>query len=748
MKKNIDLCKLSMRYGALYVPNAFISKEHRNLNQTTLQLIEEMYKMGFICSESLLQAVNVLPPALQYEILDGLRNITGIKKNWTPLIKNWTEIFQSNKKTSVGKMFSKWFNSKNIKTLSCGDQVPKDIFPLDQYNGCPLCGKPMNFQDIEFIGQNKSGKILDLWSDENLEHALNTLLSSKTALDATQVDSLKLLLKYFELPTDVDISMKETKMLVIRVLIEYGFGERVGNLFKSPQDILRYLWYKQTGHLQIIEPKTMIIRAEKQSEYRYGLANRSMQEALKVKVQLKLKYTRTECRLVASWLNNLQISPEIMCEMMHPKRNMWVRFIRALRLAEYSKKQGFEHLAEVLDVFYNKSYTVWQGRVNHYRLRYNADKTFSLLKQRPGLFARSLFSNMLWFGPELTISHFKEITDKIPVRLLLTLNMYAQNYFGKDVSRLVKSLGGAVKHISGNRLLELYSEEQLFAMRVMIENLCLEAIKYNFSKQDTDSKTIYIDDRIRHIPLSIGDRSETVQELPSALMGTRYPVQGDSIRLFMQWGEGLPPQHLDMDLSCNVIYEDRSTFCSYSRLRIAGCQHSGDIQYIPNKCGTAEYIEVNVNELRKNKAKYVVFTCNAYTKGRLTPNMVVGWMNSKYPMKVSASGVAYDPSNVQHQIKITNGLSKGLVFGVLDVKSDEIIWLEMSFEGQVVQNLNLKTVESLLRKLEAKLTIGDLLEIKANAQNLVPVNYPEEGDEVYDVNWAKNTAQVTQLFVD
>ena len=36
---------------------------------------------------------------------------------------------------------------------------------------------------------------------------------------------------------------------------------------------------------------------------------------------------------------------------------------------------------------------------------------------------------------------------------------------------------------------------------------------------------------------------------------------------------------------------------------------------------------------------------NAYSNGAISPNMVVGWMNSAYPMKISEKiGVAYNPS--------------------------------------------------------------------------------------------------------
>ena len=403
-----------------------------------------------------------------------------------------------------------------------------------------------------------------------------------------------------------------------------------------------------------------------------------------------------------------------------------------------------------MDVFYNKKYTVWQGRVNHFSLRKDAAKTLTLLQQRPGLFARSLFANMLWFGSDAPVAAFAEVIEQVPARLVFTLNMYAQTYFDKSVyHRTVKPLGGVAKSVAANKYLAIYSVEQLDAMKAQVEDLCRFAVQKRFAAIKNSNKTMFIDDILFKIPVAIGDRSETVQDIPVALMGTRFAVDGDSVRLFMQWGKGLPAQHLDMDLSCHVAFADgRSTICSYSQLTATGCKHSGDIIHIPEKVGTAEYIELSINELQKANARYVTFTCNAYSNGSIAPNLVIGWMNSKNPMHISEkTGVAYDPSCVQHQVRITQGVSKGLVFGVLDVTAREIIWLEMPFQGQVVGNLDAKGVEALLGKLSVKLSVGNLLLAKAEAQGLALVATAEEADEVYTAQWAYNAAAVTQLFV-
>ena len=745
--KTQGLLKISLRQNAIFIPSEMIVNDSKNLSGTTSVLAANVAKLGFTFSETLLQALNNVNPKYKIEVLEVLREILGTDKNWTPLVKEWNVPTNESVLDHILVFFGNVFNMTGGTTLQCGHIIPDNTFPLERYNGCPFCGTPFQFGKLENIGQGSKLKVLELWKEKDLNNFYMSLLQSKTALDATQIDSLKIAMKYLALPK-TDVAMKETLMLVIDLLIENGNEDLASQFLKTPTDILRYLWYKNTGLLQIIEPKTIIKRASKNSQHFYNVLDTSAQAKIASQKDLKLKYSRKECLMVANWLNNMQMDVETMCEIMHPKRGMWVRFIRALRLAEYSKRKGFEKLNFLMDVFYNQVYDVWQSKVNSSRLKFDADKTFALLKQRPGLFARSLFSNMLWFGADETIAHFEEVIDKVPARLVFTLNMYAQNYFDVNMQRSVKPLGGTNKRIASNQLLKLYDDTQLETMKNQIEELTILAMKKRFASVSNPNKTIYIDPQLYNMPVSIGDRSETVQDLPVALMGTRFPVEGNEVRLFMQWGKDLPAQHLDMDLSCHVAYEDRSDMCSFSRLTTTGCQHSGDIRSIPNKIGTAEYININIDELAKAKAKFVTFTCNAYSNGSITPNLVVGWMNSKYPMKISErTGVAYDPSCVDHQVRVTQNVAKGLVFGVLDVAKREIVWLEMTFGGQVVGGLDFKGVQALLAKLSSKLNIGNLLELKAEAQGLTIID-TENADEVYNAQWAMNAALVTQLLID
>ena len=608
--------------------------------------------------------------------------------------------------------------------------------------------EPFETADFVYKGQASKLKELRLFTIEDMKHVFASLLASTTPLDGTQKDSLEQLLREFSLPEDANITMKETAMLVIKLLVEQNKADEASKLLKTPTDVLRYLWYEKTGYVQIIEPKTLVAHARKLYFHMWGPLDRGADAAKDMKKKLMLKYDRKACLRVALWLNAIPLTARQAAENMNPKRGMWVRMIRALRLGEYSRKNGFDHLAEILDVFYKQDYSTWQGRVDKARSENDADMTLALLKERPGLFARCLFASMLRFGSDKVLAAFEEIADKMPARLLLSLGNAAEAYFDPKEVRLARPITGVTHQIEPNKLLALYDDEARKAMTGAVNDLYKASMARRFAVQQTEAKTIFIDPALYNIPVSVGDRSATIQDASCALMGTRFPVEGDAVRLFLQWGKGLHAQHLDMDLSARVTLPNgQIAECAYYNLTCVGAKHSGDIRSIPEMVGTAEYIELSLPELEAAGAVYVTFTCNAYSTGALSPNLVVGWMDSANPMKISEEkGVAYDPSCVQHMVRISEGnLSKGLVFGVLDVAKREIIWLEMPFTAQTMRGVNSESIEALLHKLESKLSIGELLDMKAKAQSLTSVENAEEADEAYTYEWALNPAEVTKL---
>ena len=749
---NKTLTRVALRYRAVFLD---INRENINMKSEAsvpvMAFVTRLKENGFCVSEELLHALNAAPADRLAEITECINDVMGVKLNWAPLVKGWNvptgESLADHLITWIANIFGKEAGFKGT-TLPCGHLIPEGTFPIERYNGCPFCGTPFETADFVYKGQASKLKELRLFTIEDMKHVFASLLASTTPLDGTQKDSLEQLLREFSLPEDANITMKETAMLVIKLLVEQNKADEASKLLKTPTDVLRYLWYEKTGYVQIIEPKTLVAHARKLYFHMWGPLDRGADAAKDMKKKLMLKYDRKACLRVALWLNAIPLTARQAAENMNPKRGMWVRMIRALRLGEYSRKNGFDHLAEILDVFYKQDYSTWQGRVDKARSENDADMTLALLKERPGLFARCLFASMLRFGSDKVLAAFEEVADKMPARLLLSLGNAAEAYFDPKEVRLARPITGVTHQIEPNKLLALYDDEARKAMTGAVNDLYKASMARRFAVQQTEAKTIFIDPALYNIPVSVGDRSATIQDASCALMGTRFPVEGDAVRLFLQWGKGLHAQHLDMDLSARVTLPNgQIAECAYYNLTCVGAKHSGDIRSIPEMVGTAEYIELSLPELEAAGAVYVTFTCNAYSTGALSPNLVVGWMDSANPMKISEEkGVAYDPSCVQHMVRISEGnLSKGLVFGVLDVAKREIIWLEMPFTAQTMRGVNSESIEALLHKLESKLSIGELLDMKAKAQSLTSVENAEEADEAYTYEWALNPAEVTKL---
>lgn len=750
---NNTLTTVALRYRALYLD---IRREDINLNSEAtapvMALVARLKENGFCLSEELLHALNNVSADTLAEITKCIDNVMGVNLNWTTLVKKWNVPTGENRADHLLTLFTNLLGGKKAgfkgTTLSCGHFIPEGTFPLERYNGCPFCGTPFHTANFVYKGQGSKLKELRLFTDKDMQNVFASLLASPTPLDATQKDSLEKLLTEFSLPEDVQVAMKETAMLVVKTLISHDKAMEAAALLKTPTDILRYLWYEKTGLVQIVEPKTLVAHARRMYYHVFGPLDMGADAAVKMKQKLKLKYNRKACLRVALWMNSLPMTASQAAENMNPKRGMWVRMIRALRMSEYSRKKGMEHLAEIIDVFYNQSYSTWQGHVDKARIENDADKTLDLLKERPGLFARSLFATMLRFGSKRVLAAFDEIADKLPARLLLSLGNAAESYFDLNTTRLARPITGGTVSIESNKLLALYNETERQKMASDVMDVYKESMVRRFAAKKTKAKTIYIDPALYKIPVGVGDRATTIQDTSCALMGTRFKVEGDAVRLFLQWGKGLHAQPLDMDLSCRITFDNYTTDeCAFYNLSCVGAKHSGDIRSIPEMVGTAEYIELSMPDLLAAKAKYVMFTCNAYSCGTLSPNLVVGWMDSAYPMQLSEeTGVAYDPSCVQHMVRISeSNLSKGLVFGVLDVEKREIVWLEMPFTSQTIRGADSMSAEALLSKLETKLTIGELLDWKAMAQNLEPAATAQEADEAYTYEWALNPADVARL---
>jgi len=747
-----ELIKVSLRQNAIYLENKELSSILEGENNFVLLFAAQLAKLGYTVSEKLLNALHCLSKNHLDEIVEMINEAKGAIYNWTPLVKQWDIPTGESVIDHIVTFFYNVFEGEGTK-LECGHIIPANTFDLSRYNGCPFCGKPFEYSKLTLKGQNKNLVVLDLWSDENIAKYYVDLLSSATPLDPTQLENLQILFDNLPLPENITNLMVETRIRLADLLLKASENEDIQYLFQQPNDILRFLWFNKTENLRLVKPKTILKRVLTNNKSHLGrpnAKNSSANEAVKAEKELlKLKYDRNWCKKIAGWINGLTQSEQNLCENMHTQRNMWVRVIRAARLVEYSKKTNCPKLKKILEVFHNESYTVWMGEIDKLYNKENLPAMLKLLQQRPGMFSRMLFAVISRFGYAKVLPYFIEVIDKVPLRLLFTLNSYAELYFNVHTVRMIKTLGGYSKKVPANPLIRNYKSEELKKIKNAITDLCVEGAKKRYEKEVVKPHKVFIEKTVYNVPISIGDRSETVQDFSAVLQGQTFQIQGDTVRLFMNWGYGLDAQPLDMDLYSTIIYRNETVIeCYYGNLVVDNqAKYSGDIREIPDKVGTAEYIELSISELKKAEAKGVIFSCKAYNMPALTMNLIVGWMSCETPMVISPNGVAYDPSCVQHSVRVKNDVSRGMIFGYLDVDKNEIMWIELPIPQNNVGGITGASVMPLINKLMSKLTVGKLLELKVLSQKCTLVENPKDADVVYDAKWASNTAAVSKFLL-
>lgn len=725
---NSSLLIVALRNRSLYLPDS-VALKPLPVCERALSFAAHLAKLGYMLSQEALEAVNSLSESEMKETAETIDSVYGIGLNWASMIKDWkrpTGVTRADYLLSVLANLFPGMRGEGT-TLPCGHFIPDGTFPLDRYNGCPLCGTPFVTSQTITTGQEKPTKVLGLMRDSDMKALFKRLAESRTPLDGTMIDSLKLLASAFSLPVNAKITLRENVIAIASVLVPLGREDEIRQYFSTMADVLRLIWYSQTGQSRVSRPKVYLrIKERNNPDPEQNTSGIGREE-------LKLHFSRPVCREFSRLIVSLPQTARQMCETMNPHRDMWVRVIRALRLNESAKRPEMCKLRDMLNLFYNKNYTVWAAEVDDAYNSGDTDRLVGLLKERPGEFARRLFSCMLAFGDETIIDSFAIVADRVEPRLLLALADNADTYFRTYPNQhCVYPRPDVTVMIDGNNKLKNFSAEELRHYAGKVRAMALKALKEYFRRQPhANGGSIYISPDLFKSPFPSGNRSDTVQDSSYALPGQQFEVKGNNVRLFMQWGKGLPAQHLDMDLSARVIYKNGFTAeCAYYQLSIDGAIHSGDIINIPDMTGTAEYIELDIRRLHESGAELVAFCCNAYSNGAVAPGVTVGWMDSSNPMKVdNETGVAYDPSTVEHQVRVPDrSLSKGLVFGVLEVERCRIIWLEMPMSGRLALSLSPEALKDTLRRLHDSISIGELLELKADAWEMTRTEDAKKAD--------------------
>lgn len=202
------------------------------------------------------------------------------------------------------------------------------------------------------------------------------------------------------------------------------------------------------------------------------------------------------------------------------------------------------------------------------------------------------------------------------------------------------------------------------------------------------------------------------------------PGEGDVIRLFVQWYNG-DHHRVDLDLGAAILDEDFNFVAGVSwnnyRTERGYATYSGDLIDAPGRQGACEFIDVDVEELRKvhPRAAYVGMSVYSYT-GQTLPT-VDHFFGVMYRSAQGFQGEIFDPRSVEASASSQQNSVSAVPF-VYSLDSGEAIWTDTSsgggYGGMSIMD-DPETIQAIRDEVSRpRLTIGEVAQMWANAHGV------------------------------
>lgn len=444
------------------------------------------------------------------------------------------------------------------------------------------------------------------------------------------------------------------------------------------------------------------------------------------------KFTRAERRMLLNFLNC--INGDIVEDMMRNQQT-WKRLGERLHPGEYYNvyTKAAKAFAAVRS---NDSVETFNAKVEKAIAEGQVQTVVDLLVQRPGEFARRL-DKVLRMSPSaavrsLVLVKFQGVAPKVsPTVLIQTRNAFV-NRKASD-TRVFFPKGSIAKMQVKPDTRESIRKIEVASVVNIIDN----ALTQIFSDREALGN-VFVDPALKGVAVPFGLRNAS-KALKTLGRGSRLPLDADTgvVRFFIWWKNAENANgsywsgHTDIDLSAVCLDENfgRVFDITYYNLRENGAVHSGDITNAPE--GASEFIDIDIERLRKRGARYVAMTLHSYSGHGFVdlPECFAGFMQRTD----LDSGEIYDPRTVTNKVDLTSNTQGATPF-IFDLETGEAIWVDLSMKVQPAFSnaWNSREVVKTVAQAMVELTppnLYDLFTAHATARGtLVP---RDKADKVY-----------------
>ena len=683
---------------------ANVDSKNDNLGRV-LCMIKNIEPLGYTFSKSLIEYMRRITVDEQNEVylelVSCLKEYVGADKVWTPMYPNFPSQVQEMKDWEL-------FVNAIVHYLSGGTLVPA----YEKDERLPLFESP-------------NLTVLDQCEDTELDILMNNLITSKTSLSATDKEDMIWLMQnngldYAKLPDE--IPFKENVAVIAKLIIDNKaepiWFNVLSKYIKTATDVLRLAVYLSGGDV-------------------------SLKEAVKFK-----KMPRNIRRLIMRLLENCNNIEEDMLRYKMP----WIRFGEILHPGENKYKKYVKVQTAFYKLRHNEKIETFGGKVDAAIQEGNLIKAVELLQNRPGELARMLDS-LLRKDSSLrntynVIKTFEEVANKVSVPVLLQVREHFAWRNSGNNCRVFFPKGNVTKaYTIKNDLIDLHKNDC-----DVIVDICETAIIDQFKAKSPMNK-VYIADCMKNYCIPQSQRSAS-KALKNVTRGSRFKINDDAnfIRLGIHWMNEMYKgfeQRTDIDLSCSFLDENFGSIShvSWTGMRNGYAWHSGDLVNAPrDKGGSAEFIDIDINQAMKAGVKYAAVQVYCYTDTDFCDldDALFNWQEGVD----KNCGDIFEPSRVQQSMNL--GCDSNCEIPVIfDLEKREVVWCDLALTTKAsfprcVEG-NIKGISATVMGIVQahKPNMYDLAFLNAKAAGII-VTDRNDADVIFDTNLTKPVVTITK----
>lgn len=555
-----------------------------------------------------------------------------------------------------------------------------------------LCIMPVSEDRDRFpLIDNHELQVLELALDSDVHELCGNIMSSNASI--SEADK-KIVEWYFTDFTNGNIATilpsipnKENLCIVSKCLYKCGFVSGLSDVLTTATDILRFVVAMSGGDVSLAE-----------------------------KTKFK-NFKRSERRLILDLLNNVGTDA---IEDMFRHRNAWLRLGERLHPGDF--RNAYPVAYGCFTWLRNDKFYSFASKIEMMIEKNEINEAAKALVNRPGEFARRLDKLLRHCSDNTVMNYFDTIADKVSTPVLIQLRDHFKNR-NSGLPRFAMPKGATAK-------LAVFPKAEGTVddyIAGAITAICEDALLIRFGAKSQLGK-VFIDPSMQNFLLPQSQRSANAG-LMQVSRGSKFDIgSGNILRFFLHW-----KGYIDVDLSA-VFFDEKwkqISHVSYTNLKepkIGAC-HSGDITTAPS--GASEFIDVDINKCINRGIRYISMDVLVYSGINFDEleDCFAGWMTRE-----NDTGEIFEVKTVQNKFDITCA-AKNLTPAIFDLVERKVIWVDMSFSGSAINNIEygmskIQLIGETFSNMK-KMNLQELFTMHAFARGAEIVENREDADLVY-----------------